>query len=150
VVLVALLDQESDAAVLSWEDTDGLFHIVSILLYLLHRRMSLCRVESRERSVGWIFHGGRTLLAMEPSFCLKSANCSRISLRETYLAAVNVPQVERVARELHAVRPLDKRCAVSLCPQSAPNPPYRLSKPHHSLVISHARSPGIVAAISLN
>ena len=41
----------------------------------------------------------------------------------TYLAAVDVPQVEGVARELHAVGPLDKRCAVSLCPQSVPKSP---------------------------
>jgi hypothetical protein len=41
---------------------------------------------------------------------------------ETYLAAVDAPQVKRVARELNTVRPLDKRCAVSLCPQSVPNP----------------------------
>jgi hypothetical protein len=43
----------------------------------------------------------------------------RSSYAETtaYLAAVQVPQVEGVARELHAICPLDKRCAVSLCPQ---------------------------------
>jgi hypothetical protein len=39
----------------------------------------------------------------------------------TYLAAVDAPQVERVARELDAICPLDKRCAVSLCPQSVPD-----------------------------
>jgi hypothetical protein len=36
------------------------------------------------------------------------------------LAAVQVPQVQRVARELDTVRPLDKRSAVSLCVSSTP------------------------------
>lgn len=31
-----------------------------------------------------------------------------------YLAAVDVPQVKRIARELHTIGPLDKRRAVSL------------------------------------
>jgi hypothetical protein len=66
--------------------------------------------------------GKRTLLAIWPSFCPKSVDCGYTSNADTYLAAVDVPQVEGVARELDAVGPLDKRCAVSLCPQSVPNP----------------------------
>jgi hypothetical protein len=63
----------------------------------------------------------RTLLAIWPSFYYVLAitfNC----YVNAYLAAVAVPQVKRVARKLHAIRPLDKRCAVSLCPQSVANP----------------------------
>jgi hypothetical protein len=70
-------------------------------------------------------------------------------VHRTYLAAVQVLEVQRVARERNAIRPLDKSRAVSLCTPiislriPISNPP----TPFHSLVISHARSPGIVAAI---
>lgn len=44
MVLVALLDEESDTALLSRNNADGLVPVISILLFLRYRRVS--RVQS--------------------------------------------------------------------------------------------------------
>jgi hypothetical protein len=62
-------------------------------------------------------------LAIWPSFCVKSVNYPRILATSAYLAAVDAPQVEGIARERDTVRPLNHRGAVALCPQSVANPP---------------------------
>jgi hypothetical protein len=85
-------------------------------------------------ALGAFVAGGiRTLLAMEPSFCAQLVGCLQDSLPLpiTYLAAVHSPQVKRVARELHTIRPLDERRAASLCISSIPLLSPRTHLPTH-------------------
>lgn len=91
--------------------------------------------------------GGCTLLAIEPSFCAQLANALQSAASAAYLAAVDVPQVKRVARELDAICPLDERGAASLCGLSTPIARWLLWAMLHSLVISQARSCEMVVAI---
>ena len=85
VLLVGLLDEELDAAVLAGDDADGLF----------------MNQHSRSLSLSWI-----------------SRWSDLVGDRALVLAAVEVLEVQRVARELDAVGPLDEGGAVALghCP----------------------------------
>lgn len=79
VVLVGLLDEESDAAVLRGNDTDGL-------------QRGQLHAHGRAEQIQSYLVGNLALV----------------------LAAVDVPQVQRVAGELDAVGPLDEGGAVAL------------------------------------
>lgn len=137
VVLVGLLDEKGDTALLAGDDADGLVYIINTVFYF-HSVFALGATEDR---------GSRTLLAIEPSFCAESADAVQTSKLHAYLAAVEVPQVKRVARELDAICPLDERGAASLCRLSTPIPPQITTRSGHSLVISQARSCEMVVAI---
>lgn len=111
MVLVGLLDEKSDTTLLAGDDTDGLYYGINIVFFFYSHS---CLAQSKMAA-------SRTLFAIEPSFCAVSADMLEFSPEPVaYLAAVDVPQVKRVARELDAVRPLDERGAASLCQLSTP------------------------------
>jgi hypothetical protein len=146
VVLVALLYEESDTAFLARDDADGLFPLSVPISVSSSSGCAKVFVENFGNSWEFVL----SYLVGDLALILQQVSPmhSNFAQTTTYLAAVQVPQVEGVARELHAVRPLDKGCAVSLCPQISSKSQIRsLFNSNHSLVISHARSPGIVAAI---
>jgi hypothetical protein len=97
------------------------------------------------RIESWI----RTLLAIWPSFCSKSVNCSQDLPRKLHTLRLYLFLRLRGSRE--NCTPSALLTSVALCPsahKSAPNPTTALFRnSNHSLVISHARSPGIVVAI---
>lgn len=94
VVLVGLLDEELDAAVLSGNDTDGLFDKSTFV--------------------------PRSFPPLSPPLSDEEEHPPTHLLSDLalVLAAVDVPQVQRVARELDAVGALDQSGAVALgeCP----------------------------------
>jgi hypothetical protein len=120
VVLVALLDEKSDTAVLAGDDTDSLFQGVSIMQK--EPVMSSCPGIGALLLRIWRV-GIESYLVGDLALVLRQVSRMLSKIGDSvYLAAVDAPQVEGIAREGDAVRPLHHRGAVALCPQSVAIP----------------------------